>query len=270
MWLNPFQVRSNHTYDSPQSVKCSDLHIKYKDFLAVENLTGTFSAGSLTAIVGPNGGGKSTLLKAIKGVMPASKGRIEYGDLSSRHDIAYLPQASNVDRSFPLYASDVVAMGLSTSTGFFKRVSSVDQDRIALAMDRVQLKDSLSKPIHALSGGQFQRLLFARLSLQDAPVVLLDEPFAAIDAPTMDILAQLLCDWRDEGKTVIAVLHDLDIVREFFPSTLILARRCIAWGRTDQVLQLKNIRQAKDSMCQWSFNPDIICPVVPDAAAAVG
>lgn len=257
-WWNPFRLSPAKNLSSPQAINCHDIHIAYHDYFAVERLTGSFPPGSLTAIVGPNGGGKSTLLKAIKGTLSLAKGSFQYTrGFDPRYHIAYLPQNTHIDRSFPLLGIDIVAMGLCPKVGFFKRLNSYHKDQVASALEKVHILDEAYQPLHTLSGGQFQRLLFARLSLQNAPVILLDEPFAAIDAPTMDLLAQLLCDWQGKGHTIITVLHDLEIVREHFPSTLILAKQCIAWGKTSQVLTSDNIIQAKNSLCQ-RLNPKVV------------
>lgn len=240
-----------------RGIKCEQLHVCYRNHVAIEYLDGSFAPGSMTAIVGPNGGGKSTLLKTINGFVRPVKGTVNLGGLSS-NDVAYLPQQTNLDRSFPLTVSDVVAMGLCPKTGFFKGMGKSHRERVVQALESVGLETCANRPLHALSGGQFQRVLFARMSLQDASVILLDEPFAAIDAPTMDTLSELLQKWCSQGRTIVAVLHDLDIVRSFFPETLVLAKTCISWGPTAQALTNENLKKAKTESSHWisCYNKD--------------
>ncbi len=243
-------VYSFHQGKQHAVVDCQDLYVKYRDQSAIDGLTCAFPSASLTAIIGPNGGGKSTLLKAIKGFIRPASGRIKCRN-TKQQQIAYLPQHPEIDRSFPISVYDIVAMGACPNVGFFKRFSDDCQKKILQALEEVGLADYRDRPLHTLSGGQFQRMLFARLALQDAKVILLDEPFAAIDASTMEALSQLLCKWQKQGKTIIAVLHDLDIVRDFFPSTLLLARSCVAWGPTKKVLTLENLRRSKATSLKW-------------------
>jgi zinc/manganese transport system ATP-binding protein len=232
---------------------CNNLNVAYNSHPAIQDLSGTFQSGTLTAVIGPNGGGKSTLLKTIKGFIRPSSGTITCSGVAL-NEITYLSQSSEIDRSFPLPVRDVVAMGLCSEAGFFRRFSSSQCEKIMQALDSVGLLDCADRSLHTLSGGQFQRVLFARMALQNASIVLLDEPFAAIDSSTMEALALLLCEWQKQGRTIIAVLHDLDIVREFFPKTLVLARQSIAWGDTKEALTLDNLRKAKFYSRNWNSN----------------
>lgn len=232
------------------AVLCSQICVDYRELRALDDITGRFLEGSLTAIVGPNGGGKSTFLRALAGLQPLASGSIEIACKNASR-IAYLPQTPDIDRSFPITVGDVVGMGLSSRVGFFSAFSPQDLALIHQALDNVGLDGYLDRPIHSLSGGQFQRVLFARISLQDAPVILLDEPFAAIDASTMDILMDVLGRWQSQGKTIITVLHDMDIVRDYFPDTLILARSVVAWGNTADALTRDNLKQAKVCCRAW-------------------
>ncbi len=207
---------------------------------AVHHLSGVIASGSLTAVVGPNGAGKSTLLKGIAGALAPLEGRIE---TASR--IAWLPQAADVDRSFPLSIYDLVAMGLWRRHGLLGGIGRKDRETIAEAIAAVGLTGFENRPIGTLSGGQMQRALFARLLLQDASVILLDEPLTAIDAKTAADLLDLVRRWHAEKRTVVAVLHDLDLVREMFPQTLLIAREAVAWGETRDVLTAENLLTAR-------------------------
>jgi len=214
---------------------------------AVHHLNGTLAAGSLTAIVGPNGAGKSTLLKGIIGALVPLQGRIdiEAGAAGSPPNLAYLPQAAALDTSFPLTVFDLVAMGLWREVGAFGRIPGTGQSCVSQAIAAVGLEGFERRSIGSLSGGQMQRVLFARLLLQDADVILLDEPLTAIDSKTAADLIDLVRRWHRESRTVVAVLHDLDVVRDVFPQTLLLAREKIAWGPTDNVLTAPNMLAAR-------------------------
>jgi zinc/manganese transport system ATP-binding protein len=238
-----------------------DLTLGYDRHPAVHHLDATIASGSLTAIVGPNGAGKSTLLKGIVGALSPLEGRITLG----RTRVAYLPQQAEIDRSFPVSVRDLVAMGLWAEIGAFGRVNPAQADRIATALAAVGLTGFERRPIGALSGGQMQRVLFARLLLQEAEVILLDEPFTAIDAKTAADLMALVQRWHGEGRTVVAVLHDLDTVRAKFPDTLMIAREMVAHGPTPQVLTAANLLRARQ-MCEAFDEAAPVC--TPDLRGA--
>lgn len=221
-----------------------NLTLAYDGHPAVHHLDGAVERGGLLAVVGPNGAGKSTLLKAIVGLIRPAGGKIDLGGLD-RREIAYLPQAAEIDRAFPINVFDLVAMGLWRRTGLFGGVSKADRQRIHDAIAGVGLSGFEDRPIGTLSGGQMQRALFARLLLQDSPVILLDEPFTAIDARTTEDLLALVARWHGEKRTILAVLHDFELVRRWFPSTLLLAREPVAWGETDDVLSAGNLLKAR-------------------------
>ena len=209
------------------------LTVRYGRRTAVEAVSGEFAAGSLTAIVGANGAGKSTLLAAIAGVVRPAGGSIER---PPRQRLAYLPQLAAIDRAYPLTVAELIALGGWREFGAFGSPSAALRARAAEAAATVGLSGKRTRRIGELSVGEFQRALFARLSLQDPAVILLDEPFAAIDAPTTALLLEQVMRWHREGRTVIAVLHDFALVAARFPSTLVLAQRCLAWGATATAL----------------------------------
>src|SRR3954469_17991608 len=213
------------------AIRFDEVTLGYGRRPAVHHLDGEIPSGSLMAVVGPNGAGKSTLLKGIVGTLKPLAGQIALRS-GDRARIAYLPQAADLDRSFPLPLYDLVAMGLWARTGLFGGVGREDRSRIEEAIAAVGLTGFERRPISTLSGGQMQRALFARLLLQDAPIILLDEPFTSIDAKTTADLLDLVRRWHEEERTVVAVLHDLEVVRQVFPETLLLAREPIAWGPT--------------------------------------
>ena len=226
------------------SVLCRNVTLAYRRHPAVHHLSGRFAPGSYTAVVGPNGAGKSTLLKGIMGTIRPDEGAIAIEGID-RRDIAYLPQISALDRGFPMRVLDLAAMGLWRKLGPFARIGGRELDLVAAALDRVGLSGFEERTVGSLSGGQFQRALFARLLLQDSRLILLDEPFTAIDTKTTDEMLALVGHWHGEGRTIIAVLHDLDAVRRHIPETLLIARDPVAWGPTDKALSDANLMRSR-------------------------
>lgn len=232
------------------AISINDLTLGYDGHPAVHHLHGQFGAGSLTAIVGPNGSGKSTLLKGITGVLQPLGGTIEHSGFGVR-DIAYLPQSAEIDRSFPATVADLVSLGFWKQRGLFAALRGVDRQALDQALQAVGLAGFERRPIDTLSGGQLQRALFARVLLQDARIILLDEPFTAIDEKTVTDLIALVQRWHGEQRTVIAVLHDVDMVRRVFPQTLLLAREMIAWGDTGEALKPENLLRTRQMTEAW-------------------
>jgi len=215
---------------------------------AVHHLDGAVPRGALMAVVGPNGAGKSTLFKGVVGALKPLAGRIERAGLAPQ-DIAYLPQIAEIDRSFPIHVYDLVAMGLWRRCGLFRGIGRRERERVHAAIAAVGLTGFEERPIATLSGGQMQRSLFARLLLQDAQLIVLDEPFTAVDAKTAADLFDVVRRWHGEQRTVLASLHDIDFVRGNFPETLLLARQAVAWGTTSEVLTAENLLKAR-RMCE--------------------
>jgi len=243
------------------TIRVEHLTVAYDRHPAVHHITGEFPAGSLTAVIGPNGAGKSTLLKAIVGLAPLAEGRIDRGGLS-RRDIAYLPQQAELDRRFPISVLDTVLMGAWRVAGVFGAIRGALRERAHVALHAVGLEGFERRGVDTLSAGQFQRVLFARMMLQDAPVILLDEPFTAIDARTASDLLEVVHRWHGERRTVVAVLHDQEQVREHFPRALLVARETIAWGDTAEVLSARNLLAARRMSEAW----DDHAPVCRDVA----
>jgi zinc/manganese transport system ATP-binding protein len=225
-----------------------NLTLGYDRHPAVHHLHGQIASGALMAVVGPNGAGKSTLFKGIVGMLKPLAGGIDLHGLRAR-DIAYLPQVADIDRTFPISVYDMVAMGLWRDAGLFGGIGNAERAKVRAAMSAVGLSGFEERPIGTLSGGQMQRTLFARLLLQEARVIVLDEPFNAIDAKTAADLCDLVMRWHAEKRTVIAALHDLDLVRAMFPEALLLAREPVAWGKTADVLTAENLLKAR-RMCE--------------------
>jgi zinc/manganese transport system ATP-binding protein len=234
------------------ALKLVDLTVSYDRHPAVHHVSADIPAGEMTAIVGPNGAGKSTLLKAVLGLAPRIEGRIE----CAARRIAYLPQQAEIDRSFPISVFDTVLLGRWSRFGGFGRAGDHDVHDAQHAIEAVGLVGFERRPIDTLSVGQFQRVLFARLLLQDADLVLLDEPFAAIDSKTVADLMQVIRHWCEERRTVVAVLHDLDQVKHDFPNSLLLARELVACGPTARVLSSENLLRARTMAEAWDEHAD--------------
>ncbi len=235
---------------SGSAVRIVDLTVTHQRHPAVHHLNGELALGSLTAVVGPNGAGKSSLLDALAGRLPVSAGRIEIApELVGR--VSYLPQQSQIDRSFPLGVLDLVALGHWPRRGAFGPIDAPLRARARDALAAVGLAGFEQRRIGELSVGQFQRVLFARVLLQDAQLILLDEPFNGIDARTSADLLGVVRRWHGEARTVVAVLHDMELVRENFPQTLLLAREAVAWGPTAQVLHAENLFRARQMAERW-------------------
>ena len=233
--------------DMTAALRLTNLTVSYDRHPAVHHVSAEIPAGEMTAIVGPNGAGKSTLLKALLGLAPRIEGRIE----CTARRIAYLPQQAEIDRSFPISVLDTVLLGRWSRFGGFGAAKHVDLHDAHHAIEAVGLGGFERRPIDTLSVGQFQRVLFARLLLQDADLVLLDEPFAAIDSKTVADLMVVIRRWREEKRTVVAVLHDFDQVRRDFPHALLLARELVDVGPTSRVLSSENLLRARAMAEAW-------------------
>jgi zinc/manganese transport system ATP-binding protein len=236
---------------SEPAVRFEALTVRYGKATAVREFDAKIMLGALTALIGPNGAGKTTLLNVVMGLKHATAGRVVLNP-GIRRRIAYLPQQTALDRSFPMRVLDLVMVGAWERSHSFQRVSDPDRQRALEALAEVGLADMGNRSIGSLSAGQFQRALFARLLMQDAQLLLLDEPFNAVDTRTTDDLLALVKGWHQQGRTVIAVLHDMDQVRAHFSHAVLLAHRCIACGHTAAVVTADNLRRARATAEQWT------------------
>jgi manganese/zinc/iron transport system ATP- binding protein len=217
--------------DAPLTIR--GMTVFYDQKPAIFSVDASFRKGRMTAIVGPNGAGKSTLLKATLGLVKPLSGSVEVFGApldTMRRRVAYVPQRASVDWDFPARVSDVVAMGLYGDLGLLGRFTGAHRRRVIDCLTRVGMEDFADRQIGQLSGGQQQRVFLARALAQDADLYLLDEPFAGVDAATEKAIIAVLKSLRDEGRTVIAVHHDLTTVPEYFDDVLILNVRKVSEG----------------------------------------
>ena len=214
--------------------------VRYGNRLALDRVSANLLCGSHTAVLGPNGAGKSTLLRAILGWMPLTAGEIRIGDSHPHHALprlAYLPQRLEIDWDFPITVREVVEQGRYPALGLFRRFSHDDRERVDAAIEEMGLGDLSNRQIRALSGGQQQRAFLARALAQGADIFLLDEPFASLDPAASDELGARLKSWEGQGRTVIAVLHDVELAKRVFPAALLLNTKLVANGATCDVLK---------------------------------
>lgn len=230
-------------------VTLDGLTVGYRRHPALHQVSGRFARGSLTAVMGPNGSGKSTLLKSIAGLLPVPAGQLAVS--APRARIAYLPQLAEIDRGFPIDVRDCVLLGCWPAQGAWGGVHGTQLARVDAALRAVGLEGFERRTLGALSSGQLQRVLFARLLVQDAELILLDEPFTAMDSKTTSTLLALLKPWHRQQRTVIAVLHDDAQVRSHFPQALLLARELVAWGPTAQVVTEANLARSRGMAETW-------------------
>jgi manganese/zinc/iron transport system ATP- binding protein len=241
----------------PAALALHDVTASYGGKTVLTDLSLEIPAGVLTAVVGPNGAGKSTLVKAALGLVPAVRGHIRLlGEPLKRvrRRVAYVPQQDSVAQDFPITAVEVVEMGRYPHRGWLRRLTQEDDELVAAAMDEVGVGDLAGKPLDELSGGQRQRVFLARALAQQADLVILDEPFTAVDARTETALLGVLTSLCRDGRSVIAVHHDLRTVRERFDHAVLLAGGVVAAGVPEQVLTTERLEHAY-GLSTLSVNP---------------
>lgn len=214
---------------------------------ALQNICFEAECGSTLALIGPNGAGKSTLLNALAGLLPIWEGEILWNDkplAGQRHEIAYLPQRSEVNWQFPITVRQLVEMGRYPSVGTWGAMQEHDLDIVNKALHALNLQDLQNRQIGALSGGQQQRCFLARALAQEAHILLLDEPFTGLDVPGTEKLSALLRSMASEGRLIIASHHDLATAPKIFDRALLLRRELIATGPVADVLTPDNLKKA--------------------------
>jgi len=222
-----------------KAIEIRDLSVAYNRRPAVEGVTLSVPRRAMVGIVGPNGGGKSTLIKAVLGLVPREGGEVAIlgrpVDRRARRLVGYVPQREDVDWNFPVSAFDVVMMGRIPSMKLLRRPTARDRELVWEALRTVGMEKFADTRIGEFSGGQQQRVFLARALAQEAEVLLLDEPVSGVDAPSQHEIFDLLRGLQGAGKTVIVTTHDLSCVAERFDLALLLNRRVVAFGRPDEV-----------------------------------
>lgn len=220
-----------------------NLTVAYDGKPVLENITGEIKKGSLTAIIGPNGAGKTTFLKAIMGLLKPLSGEVTFGfeDKERKTKIAYVPQTGSTDRDFPVTVFDVALMGRYPHLGCFKRPKKKDGEIAFEMLKKVGMEKYVHRQIGTLSGGQEQRVFLARALAQQAKLYFLDEPFKGVDAATEKVIVEMLREIREQGGTVVVVHHDLNTVKKYFDSVIMINKTLVCWGDTESCFNEKTI-----------------------------
>ena len=214
--------------------------------LALDKVSITIEKGNIVGILGPNGAGKSSFMKALLGLV-AVEGQVFLAGKVGKEtagNIAYVEQRSQIDPHFPITVRECVSLGLYKEIGLFRRLKKSDWTKVDTVLEQVGLPSYAKKPIHTLSGGQFQRMLVARCLVQDREIIFLDEPFVVIDAVSERIIMDILKNLRNQGRTILVVHHDLSKVKRYFDSIMILNKKLLAHGPVEQVFTAENLRKA--------------------------
>ena len=235
------------------AIEVSNISVRYQHKLVLENATATVPKGSICGLVGMNGAGKSTLFKAIMNAVPTTGGtvRLEGHTVKTAQKkgiVAYVPQTEAVDWNFPVSVRDVVMMGRYSLMGILRRASSKDEEAVTAAIERVRLLDFADRQVGQLSGGQRKRVFVARALAQGASILLLDEPFAGVDAKTEASLIELLKELQQQGITILIAAHDLATISTYCDHIILLKGTVVASGPTKKVFTQKNIAKTYDSV----------------------
>jgi ABC-type Mn2+/Zn2+ transport system ATPase subunit len=227
-------------------LEVTDLSLRYNGNFALDKITFKLSSGQHIAVVGPNGAGKSTLFKVIAGILPPSSGQVKIagGGPASHICIAYLPQRSHVDWRFPVNVADVVMMGRVSRMGLLRWPRPRDWDLVHHALQVVGLNELADSQIGELSGGQQQRMFIARALAQEAELMLMDEPFTGLDAPSQEAIFSILESLKERRVTVLVAMHDLNLAAERFADAMLLNHRLIGFGNPERVFAPEQLRLA--------------------------
>ena len=232
-----------------------NLALGYPDLTLFRQLSCDIEGGSTLAVLGANGSGKSTFVKMLLGLVPPLSGRLSWPEGRPK-EIGYLAQMTEFDRRFPIRVRDLAAMGAWGGFGLTRGLGRSGQDRVDAALEATGVLDIADRALHTLSGGQLQRALFARVIVQDAPLILLDEPFAAVDQTTEAHLLDIIRRWQDEGRAVVLVIHDLSSVLDHCSHALLLGGQTATYGTVEEVLTPERLvaqGYLSESQASWMF-----------------
>lgn len=270
-----YWIRHGHPHEAGTPIlRVTDLTVKYDSHIAINDVSFELKKGERLAVVGPNGAGKSTLFKVIAGVLRPSRGQVHvYGHAPDGHIcIAYIPQRSQVDWSFPVNVTDVVMMGRIGKLKLFHQARARDWEVVRRSLEVVGMTGYAHRQISQLSGGQQQRMFIARALAQEAELMLMDEPLTGLDVPAHEEIFRILQQLHQQGVTVMIALHDLKMAAERFERVMLLQRRLLGLGAPEEVFQPEKLVAAygghlhlvatndgllalSDSCCDEGVNP---------------
>ncbi len=233
----------------PHELLVRDLCADYGGHRVLRHVNFSMHCGHSLAVMGPNGAGKSTLINALAGIMPTSRGEVLWDGRplhKSRHELAWLPQRSQIDRSFPITVRELVEQGRYPALGPWRAFGKHDDEMVHKALRTLGLENLQHRQIGELSGGQLQRAFIARALAQEAHILLLDEPFTGLDAPGAHALGELLGELAHEGRLVVVCYHDVSTAARYFDFALLLRSKQLAFGPCAQVLCEQNLSRAYD------------------------
>jgi zinc/manganese transport system ATP-binding protein len=239
----------------PPVVSKKKLCLGFGDVTLVYRINWDVKPGSILAVVGANGSGKSTFVKTLLGLQSPMNGRIEW-PTGKPAEIGYLAQLTEFDRRFPIRVRDLAAMGAWHGFNPFAGLNKTTRNRVDAALKMAGILDLADQPLHTLSGGLLQRALFSRVIMQDAPLILLDEPFSAVDQYTEQHLLSVMETWQSEGRAVIMVLHDLSVVLDHCTHALLLGNGRASFGAVNDILtpdRLVAQGYMSSSQASWMF-----------------
>jgi manganese/zinc/iron transport system ATP- binding protein len=225
-------------------IKIKELTVAYNSDLVLDDVSLDFPDGKLIGVIGPNGGGKTTLLKSIIGLIKPIKGEISFPDNFKKGSIAYVPQSASIDWNFPTTVFDVALMGRYGHIGPFKRPRKIDRQIAGENLEKVGMSGFFNRQISELSGGQRQRVFLARALAQEADFYLLDEPFKGVDISSEKTIVGILKNLKQQEKTALIVHHNLDTVKEYFDWIAFINVVAIAEGNVESTFTRENIELA--------------------------
>lgn len=242
-----YYANGSRSHLNLEMLEVRDLAVRYRDTWAVDNISFSLKPGQVTSLLGPNGAGKSTLVKAMLGLIPVAKGVVKFDDQPLKRQlqrVAYVPQRSQIDWDYPITAWNVVMMGCTRHTGWFREPTRQSRKIVRDAIKRVGISEYCHRQIGKLSAGQQQRVFLARALAQQADLFFFDEPFTGIDTKTEEIIFEIFADLKSLDKTLLVISHELGENLEHYDQFLLLNNQLIAAGLKAKVLTSDNLKKA--------------------------